>query len=90
MEGLQRRTRQSAQESLFENEPKWADMWWGMPSFEMGDARPMYRVTVNLYSVEDLMEFGKALGLRVTTKTDTLTYPPENLNKPSEWRYIDE
>lgn len=50
----------------------------------------MYRVTVNLYSVEDLMEFGKALGLRVTTKTDTLTYPPENLNKPSEWRYVDE
>ena len=65
-------------------------MWWGMPSFEMGDARPMYRVTVNLYSVEDLMEFGKALGLRVTTKTDTLTYPPEHLNKPSEWRYVDE
>ena len=90
MPDIRRKTRENMQSALFDNEPKWSDSWWGMPSFEMGDARPMYRVTVNLYSVEDLMDFGRALGLRVTTKTDTLTYPPENLSRPAEWRYVDE
>ena len=87
---LKRRTREIQQNALFANEPKWSDFWWGMPAFEMGDARPLYRVTVNFYSIDDLSAFGEALGVRVTTKTDTLTYPAENLAKPSEWRYVDE
>ena len=87
---LKRRTVEQPQIQLFENEPKWSDMWWGMPSFDMGDARPLYRVTVNLYSIDDLTRFGEVLGARVTTKTDTLTFPPEDLAKPSEWRYVDE
>jgi hypothetical protein len=87
---LKRRTRENQQDALFPNEPKWSDLWWGMPSFDMGDARPLYRVTVNFYSIDDLTRFGEVLGARVTTKTDTLTFPPEDLAKPSEWRYVDE
>jgi hypothetical protein len=90
LSGLKRRTVEKTQAALFEVEPSWSDLWWAMPSFEMGDARPMYRITVNLYSVDDLNEFGRVIGMKVTPKTDSITFPKENLSKPSDWRYVDE
>ena len=70
--------------------PVWKEHWWGMPSFEMGDARPMQRITVNFHSWDDVVEFGKRLGINVTRSTDSLWFPPEIVEKPSDWRYTDE
>lgn len=69
--------------------PVWKDHWWGMPSFEMGDARPMQRIMVNFHAWDDVVEFGNRLGLTVTRNTDSLWFPPEHVEKPSDWRYDD-
>lgn len=78
------------QEALFDLGPAWRDHWWGMPSFEMGDARPMQKITVNFYSWDDVLEFGRRLGITVTRNTDSMWFPPENVERPSDWSYDDE
>lgn len=87
---LARKTTPSTQPLLFDLEPDWAPHWWGMPEFIMGDARPRYRITVNLYSLDDLREFGHRLGMKVSPATDSLTFPPEEVDKPADWIYADE
>lgn len=74
---IQRPTRDDDDQlSLFDDEPAWRDEWWGMPKFEMGDATPKHRVTLNFLTTEDLQEFAKLTGLRLTAKTDGAWYPP--------------
>lgn len=88
--GLARPIRREDQGSLFEREPDWKAHWWGMPSFEMGDARPLYAITVNFFTVTDLLEFGQRLGIALTTSTDSLWFPVEKIDRPNEWVYVDE
>ena len=87
---LARPTRPQVQPTLFAVEPKWQDYWKEMPSFCMGDARPMYQITVNVYTLDDLRLLSNALGCQVTAKTDSVTYPPQNLDAPSDWVYCNE
>ena len=87
---LQRKTREDSQAALFERGDAWEDLWWGMPSYYMADAKPLYRVTVNIFTLDDLIEFRKRLGIRVTPQTDTVTFPKEDIDKPSDWVYTDE
>ena len=87
---LYRKPREDSQEDLFERGYSWEDFWWGMPSYQMADARPLYRVTVNIFTLDDLIEFGRRLGIRVTPQTDTVTFPVEDVDKPSDWIYTDE
>ena len=87
---LQRKLRETQQDALFDVGSAWEDLWWGMPSYVMGDARPCYRITVNIFTLEDLKEFGERIGYRVTTKTDTMCFPKQELDQPSAWIYSDE
>ena len=91
--GLARRTQPpDPQGRLFDcdEEDDWRDHWWGMPSFVMGDARPMYSITVNFFTFEDVKLFGRSLGVKVTPKTDSVWFPPEELSRPKEWEFVDE
>jgi hypothetical protein len=90
VEGLFRKPVKEPQPALFEIPPSWQEHWWGMPEFSMVDARPAYRITVNLYTLDDLREFGDRLGLPVTTSTDSITFPPRPIERPSDWVYCDE
>lgn len=87
---LARKTREDRQSALFDIGRSWEDLWWGMPSFEMGDARPLFRIMVNIYTIDDLLEFGRRIGQGVTTKSDSITFPEEQIDKPSDWIYTDE
>lgn len=87
---LARKTREDAQAALFDVGDPWEDLWWGMPSYSMGDARPLFSVTVNIYTVDDLRDFGERIGQRVSTSTDSITFPMEQIDKPSDWVYTDE
>lgn len=89
-DSIKRQTRSSPQLSLIEVEPSWREYWWGMPSFVMVDARPMYRITVNIYTLDDLKAFGEAIGQNVTTETASIAFPRRELFKRSEWEYADE
>lgn len=72
-----RPTREEPQTTLFEIEPGWIDEWWGMPSFEMGDARGQYKITIHFMTAEDVIEFAKVTGLSVTTRSDTAWFPQQ-------------
>jgi len=89
--GLRREVRDEAQESLFGDTPleEWRTHWWGMPSFTQGDARPAYRMTVNFMTPEDVADFATRLGVRATTRTDSLWYPAQVIDQPNQWEYVE-
>jgi len=60
---------------LFENVPGWKDHWWGMPSFDMGDARPQHKITINFMTAADVEDFAKTTGIPVTIRSDSAWYP---------------
>lgn len=60
-----------------------------MPEFVQGDARPSFTITVNLRTLDDLAEFAKRLGMRLTPKTDSIWFPAEDLDAPSDWEYVE-
>ena len=65
----------SGQAPLFDVEPDWRAQWWGMPSFEMGDARPQHKITINFMTAEDVKEFATRTGLPVTARSDSAWFP---------------
>lgn len=88
---LERRTQPpDPQATLFAIEPDWREAWWGMPAFDMKDARPAHSITVNFICWEDAAEFAKRLGIKITRATDSAWFPPEVVDKPNEWEYADE
>lgn len=69
------------QQTLFVVEPDWREQWWGMPSFDMGDARPQHKITVNFMTAADVESFAKATGLSVTSRSDTAWYPKQDAGR---------
>ena len=94
LRGLMRRIQEeeNVQPPLFEGIDNrwWIEHWWGMPTFEMQNARPTHRITMNFMTYEDVLEFGRRLGIELTKRTDSAWFPPEVVDAPSEWEYGDE
>ena len=67
--------RESVELQLFQTEPDWREHWWGMPEFEMKDASPQHRITVNFMTAKDVEDFAKVSGLPVTSISDTVWFP---------------
>lgn len=67
--------------TLFDVEPDWRKHWWGMPSFEMGDARPQHKITLNFRTAEDLKAFAEKTGLALTTRSNSAWYPPREQSR---------
>lgn len=58
------------------------DMWQGMPEFEQEDAGAFKSIKVNFYNLEDMEEFARLVGQKITEKTKFINFPyiePENL-----------
>jgi hypothetical protein len=72
---FKRFTRESNEMTLFDIEPDWRNEWWGMPEFEMGDARPQRKVVINFMTEDDVRQFAAITGLPLTMQTDTCWYP---------------
>lgn len=56
----------------------WEKEWWGMPEFIMGNTEPKRKITVSFATDEDVEEFSKRLGVKVSTKTDSIWFPNQN------------
>ena len=89
IENLKRPVKQAEQSALFDLPPDWKSEWWGMPEFTMGDATPQYRVTINFLTLEDLRDFSARVGMSLTAKSDTAWFPPQRLDEPKEWGYVE-
>jgi hypothetical protein len=87
---LRRPTRPAQQASLFDMPPPWEEHWWGMPEFTMGDATPMRSITINFLTVEDVREFARRTGLAITAQSDSAWFPPQRLDEPKEWEYVED
>lgn len=74
---LDRSLRPEIGKNLFDLPPDWRADWWGMPSFEMGDARPQYRITINFMTEADLLLFSEKTGIPLTTRSDSGWFPPQ-------------
>lgn len=76
----------SQQKTLFDIPEDWRMHWWGMPEFEMGDARPRHKITINFMTAEDVRAFAKQSGLPVSERSDTAWFPYQQpLNGEYEW-----
>lgn len=87
VEKVARKPRNNKQISLFDVEEDWRDVWWGMPEFEMKDARPQYKITINFMTAEDVVNFANTTGLSVTTRSTSAWFPSqERMNE--EFHYV--
>jgi hypothetical protein len=87
---LRRPTREPKQAALFDIPAGWEEHWWGMPEFTMGDATPAYRITINFLTAEDVRAFAVKTGLTVTAQSDSAWFPPQRLDEPKEWEYVED
>ena len=84
---IARDTREEIQPMLFDLEPDWRDHWWGMPDFEMKDAMPERSITINFMTDEDVLRFAELTGIKVTPKSDSGWYPPNERLGGGEYVY---
>jgi len=85
-DGIKRKTH-GEEVLLFDLPPNWEDEWWGMPSFEMKDARPQFQIVMNFMTVEDVQAFAKKAGLPVTTQSDSCWYPHQERLSSGQYFY---
>jgi len=75
-------------EGLFDVEPEQADYWFGLPQFEMRNAQPQRRLTVNFLTSDDVRDFAQKLGVPLSAAADSLWWPPQQRLEPKAyvWR----
>jgi hypothetical protein len=59
----------------------WRNVWWGMPSFEMRDCSPQFRINVNFLTEDHVREFAEVTGCNVNPQSDSAWFPNQ--------RYLD-
>lgn len=69
----------------------WEEEWWGMPEFVMGNTEPKRKITVAFACDEDAEEFAQRLGLKITTRTDSVWFPnPSEYVAPKSLRWAED
>lgn len=54
----------------------WREEWKDMPEFVQEDKQAFKRVFVNFETEADIQKFNEVTGLKITTKTKGVFYPP--------------
>jgi hypothetical protein len=66
----------SEQISLFDDyENEWQKEWKDMPEFVAENKKPYQQIVVSFKCYEDVKEFAKRLGIKVSPKTDCTYFP---------------
>lgn len=58
-----------------EQSPEWKKEWKGMPEFVQEKKEPYAKIVFRFDSEEDLQEFAKLIGQKLTKKTKSAWYP---------------
>jgi len=66
----------------------WRKEWQDMPEFVQLDMKPIFSVTVNFLSVEDINAFSKIVGKRISFNTKSVLFT--NADKRERGVYVDE
>lgn len=75
---------------LFEEETTWQKEWKDMPEFIQEKQKPFMQIVVRFACEEDLNEFSKAIGQKLTKKTKGIWFPQITRGIHSNKRYTDE
>lgn len=78
LSAIQRKTREQNQGSLFDLDADWRQDWWEMPDLTVGDARPSRKITVSFMCDDDVRDFAKKLGIKITDNTNSIWHPQQN------------
>jgi len=68
----------------------WREHWTGMPEFIQDDLTSKRKVIVHFRCDEDVEDFAKLIGQRITPKQPSLWYPEMPKRYRYNKRYIDE
>jgi len=79
------------QESLFnlEEYTNWHKEWQDMPEFVQEDLTPYRSVVVHFENEEDIAEFSRTVGQKITPLTKSLWFPELTIEKAMNKRYLD-
>ena len=66
----------------------WRKEWQDMPEFVQLDMKPIFSVTVNFLSVEDINTFSEIVGKRISFNTKSVLF--KNADKRERGVYVDE
>ena len=61
--------------TLFDDDQSWKDHWKDMPEFLQEKKEPFAKIIIRFDTEEDLMEFGKIIGQKLTKKTKSIWHP---------------
>ena len=64
--------------------------WIGMPEFKQEKQRPYAMINVRFETKEDLEEFAKLIGQKLTEKTKSIWHPKLERGTGPVKRYVDE
>lgn len=60
---------------LFEEPEKWQEHWEGMPEFVQEKQKPYSQIIFRFDNEEDLQDFAKLIGQKLTKKTKSCWHP---------------
>lgn len=81
------------QTKLFESEqpPKWVEEWQGMPEFvQQQSEKPYAQITIRFSNENDLQEFAKIIGQKLTKNTKSIWHPAIERGINANKLYINE
>jgi tagatose-1,6-bisphosphate aldolase len=63
-------------------------LWKGMPEFKSEDLKQVRTMYVHFAKHEDVQEFAKLIGQKITDKTKFIWYPKAEIEKVEHLRYV--
>ena len=78
----------SEQATLFDMPADWQEHWQGMPEFVQDKQEPYAKIIVRFNSKDDLDDFAKVIGQKLTPKTKSIWHPFKShwrADKQPEW-----
>lgn len=66
----------------------WKKEWQDMPEFIQNDTKPVFSLTVNFLSIEDMNNFSEIIGKRISFTTKSVIFT--NQNDKTRGIYVDE
>jgi len=75
---------------FFDIPEPWEEHWQGMPEYVQEDRRPYRQLIVNFKNEDDLQDFLKLIGQKITHRTDSIWYPRKKYKEKPTGIYIDE
>jgi hypothetical protein len=75
---------------LKRKEEAWREEWKGMPEYDHQDLTSFQSFTIHFRNQEDVDEFSKLIGQRITPKQQAIWFPALKIRRYAHKRYSDE